>query len=69
MSGCCSEKEEKLFGFPKWDVESLADSITRVNEKKEMEPDLYDAALKLLKKRQTSLASILGSAIGKRGKN
>jgi len=55
--------EEKLFGHPKWEVESLADSITRVNEAKSTKPDLYEASIKLLRRRQTALSAVLKAAI------
>lgn len=58
----CSHKEPMLFGFPEYEVKNLADTITRANEAKETNPGLYDAAMKLLKKRQTSLAAIIGAA-------
>ena len=55
------EREPKLFGQPKYEVESLADTIMRAKEAENTKPDLYEAALKLLTKRQKALGAILKS--------
>ena len=65
--GVATVKEEMLFGHPKYEVEGLADTIQRAEETKSTKPELYDAALKLLRRRQTALSAIIGSIKIKRG--
>lgn len=60
-------KEEKLFGYPKWEVEDLAGTITKAREAEGLKPNLYNAALKLLDRRQKAIVAILKSAKSKRG--
>jgi len=60
--------EEKLFGQPKYDVESLADTLMRAQEAESTKPELYKAALKLLEKRQKAVSTILGAIASKRSK-
>lgn len=61
-----SMSEEKLFGFPKYEVESLADTLERARTAENMKPDLYAAAIKLLERRQQALNAILSGIKGKR---
>ena len=68
-TNCNAPKEEKLFGYPKWDVENLADSIQRTEEKRTADPGLYGASVKLLQRRQHVLGAVLKSASSKRGRN
>lgn len=58
----CAQKEEKLFGFPKYEVENLADTIMRAKEAESTKPGLYDAALKVLGNRAKALGSVLKMA-------
>jgi len=58
----CTPKEEKLFGFPKYEVENLADTIMRAKEAESTKPELYDAALKVLGNRAKALGSVLRMA-------
>ena len=58
-------RQEKLFGQPKYDVESLADNIMRSREAESLKPELYKAALKLLDRRKTALSAILRAATNK----
>ena len=55
------EREPKLFGQPKYDVQRLADSIQEVGEAEKVKPELYEAAMKLISKRQVALTAILKS--------
>jgi len=59
--------EKKLFGQPKYDVESLADDIMRAKEAESTKPELFEAAMKLLERRQKALSAVLKSVISKRG--
>jgi len=60
-------KEETLFGHPKYEVESLADTIMRAKEAENTKPELYQAAMKLLGRRQKALGAVLKSVASKRG--
>lgn len=62
-----SINEPKLFGQPKYEVERLADTLREAEEAKNTKPDLYEAALKLTKKRQIALGAVLKAAGSKRG--
>lgn len=55
------DKEPMLFGHPKYEVESLADTIQRARESESTKPELYEAAMKLLRRRQTALSMILSA--------
>lgn len=57
-----SRKEPMLYGFPEWEVRSLADDIVRDRERQRTQPKLYAAALKLLKVRQKVVEGILSAS-------
>lgn len=61
-----SMKEPKIFGQPKYEVENMADSITRVKEAERSQSAIYKAAVKLLKRRQKALTSLLRSITNNR---
>lgn len=60
-TGITMAKEEKLFGLPKWNVEQAADTLGKAQEL-ELDSDLYNAAIKLLKRRQNTIGSVLRAA-------
>ncbi|MHC4866991.1 MAG: hypothetical protein ACYTEX_23180 [Planctomycetota bacterium] len=62
-------QEKKLFGQPKWEVENLADTIMKSREAERPTPELFKAAVKLLERRQSAIAGVLKSVIGKRKSN
>jgi len=62
----CESKQEMLFGYPKWDVENLADSIMRTKEMESTKPGLYKAAVKLLERRQKALGFVIRAAANKK---
>ena len=62
----CEPKQEMLFGHPKWDVENLADSIMRTKEMESTKPGLYEAAVKLLERRQKALGIVIRAAANKK---
>lgn len=55
-------KKDMLFGFPRWDVEDAANTLTRAQELETMKPDIFAAALKLIERRQKMGTAILQSA-------
>ena len=58
--------EQKLFGYPKWEVESLADNITRTQEAEISKSGLYKAALKLLERRKRAITAVVQAVRGKK---
>jgi len=60
-----TSREPMLFGFPKYEVESLADTIMRAKEAESTKPGLYGAAMKLLGRRKNALTAVL-RAVSKR---
>jgi len=61
-------KQEMLFGYPKYDVESLADTIMRSREAELNKNGMYQAALKVLERRQKALGMVLQVSVNKRRK-
>jgi hypothetical protein len=55
-------KEELLFGQPRYEVESLADTIQRAVESEITKPDVYAAAMKLVERRKKVLIAITAAA-------
>ena len=63
MSTCCdSPKVEKLFGFPKYDVEVAARTLRRAHELERLKPGLYRAAIKQLERDQNSISDVIRAA-------
>jgi hypothetical protein len=63
MSTCCdSPKVEKLFGFPKYDVEDAARTLERARELERAKPGLYGAAIKHLGRKQLAIADVIRAA-------
>jgi hypothetical protein len=63
---CTNMPEPKLFGQPKYEVESAADTLSRANELESTKPEIYAAAIKLLKKRQIAISAVLRASAAKR---
>lgn len=55
-------KEEKLFGFPKWDVEEAARTLRKARELEKAKPGLYGAAIKQLEREQNAVADVIRAA-------
>ena len=69
MTGECPiMPEPKLFGQPKYEVESAANTLSEANELEMTKPVIYVAALKLLKKRQIAIGAVLRASASKRKK-
>ena len=63
MSTCCdSPKVEKLFGFPKYDVEDAARALRKAREMERLKPGLYRAAIKQLERDQNSISDVIRAA-------
>ena len=57
--------EPMLYGYPKYEVEGLADTIMRAREAESTQPGLYKAAMKLLAKRHSTLSAVVRAVAGK----
>ena len=55
-------KEPMLFGYPKYKVESAARTLREARELEKVEPGLYAAGLKQLKREQTAIGDVLRAA-------
>jgi len=62
-------REPKLFGQDKYEVENAADTLSRAHELESIKPEIYAAALKLLKKRQIAISAVLRASASKRSNN
>jgi len=61
-------KEEKLFGFRKWDVTEAADTLSRVRELEKDKPELCVAAVKYLERKQKIIGDVIRAARRAKGK-
>jgi len=61
-------KEEKLFGFPRWDVESAGDTLSKARELERTKPGLYIAAIKHLERKQKAIGDVIRAAKRAKGK-
>ena len=66
---CCETKQEKLFGFPKWDVESAARTLEEARELEKSKPGLYGAAVKYLQRKQLAIVDVIRAAKRAKGKS
>ena len=57
-----AHKEPMLFGHPKYKVESAARTLQEARELEQVEPSLYAAALKQLKRQQNAIGDVLRAA-------
>lgn len=55
-------KEPTLFGYPKWDVENAADTLSKARELEKAKPGLYKAAIKQLERKQNAIGDVLRAA-------
>ena len=55
-------KEPMLFGYPKYEVESAARTLSESRELEKGKPGLYAAALKQLKRKQNAIGDVLRAA-------
>lgn len=55
-------KEPTLFGYPKYEVESAARTLSEARELEIAKPGLYGAALKQLKRKQNAIGDVLRAA-------
>jgi len=55
-------KEPTLFGYPKWDVENAADTLSKARELEKSKSGLYQAAIKQLKRKQNAIGDVLRAA-------
>ena len=53
---------KKLFGMDRYEVEEAARNLEKASELKKSTPKLYDAAIKYLQRKQTSIGGILQAA-------
>ena len=60
-------KEEKLFGFDRWNVESAARTLKEARELEKLKPGLYKAAIKQLGREQTAIADVIRAAKRSKG--
>ena len=55
-------KEPTLFGHPKYEVENAARTLEEARELERSKPDLYNAAIKQLKRKQNAIGDVLRAA-------
>jgi hypothetical protein len=66
---CKAPKEPTLYGFPKYEVESLADNLERAETVQSTKPGLHEAAMKLIAERHAALGRLVGRGIKKQRAN
>ena len=62
-------KEPTLFGYPKYEVESAARTLSEARELEIAKPGLYAAAIKQLKRKQNAIGDVLRAANRAKGKS
>ena len=62
-------KEPTLFGYPKYEVENAARTLSEARELEKAKPGLYGAAIKQLERQRKAIVDVIRAARRSRGKS